>query len=208
MTVLLGLNKQLWCNPTSPTAHTHTRTCVLCMCADNSWEFHWWPLRTTLLCSSDCRLNCQWKTAFKTSVLLCINLNRRYFEHEKIQSWILLIQTRVPPTPFCMSVFPPVLVNLPPPPAPSEVTWFSLHQQLKFPLRGLFMDSFSDTGISVNAFKEIAYIYIVYHLIFCFNCNIRDNYCLFLYLYLYILLYCTVVYYSGGNLAFCGVRAI
>lgn len=55
------------------------------------------------------------------------------------------------------------------------------------------MDSFSDTGISVNALKEIAYIYIVYHLIFCFNCNIRDDYCPFYYfLYTPVLYLCII----------------
>lgn len=65
----------------------------------------------------------------------------------------------------------------------------------KLLLHGLFMDSFSDTGISVNALKEITYIYIVYHLMSCFNCNIRDDYCPF-YFFFYILLYCTCVLFG------------
>lgn len=143
--------------PPPPHTQTHARTCVMCMCADNNWEFHWWALRTTLLCSSDCRLNLQWKTAFKTSVY------EKYFA--SIITWDILNEKNTElnsshsdmdplssphPTPP-PSVFPPALVNLPPPPAPSEVTWFPLHQQLRLPLHGLFMDLFSDTWISINA---------------------------------------------------------
>lgn len=61
MTVLVGLNKQLWCNPTSPTTYTHTL--VYCACTQKTVGSS-----TAHNIALSCRLNCQWKTSLKASV--------------------------------------------------------------------------------------------------------------------------------------------